>query len=74
MSSHDSALKIKSFPINTNLFDEDISDYNQEYINIAFPKPFYKIKNNIAKPVLGTTIKSVFEERKQRVFKPKGLF
>lgn len=66
--------KAKYFKIKTRLFDEDISNYDDQYIEISFPKPFYKVKNNIARPVLGTTIQELFRLKKEGVFKSRSLF
>ena len=66
--------KAKNFKIKTNVFDEDITNYNAQYVEIAFPKPFYKIKNNIARPVLGASIEELFRLKKENVFQYRELF
>jgi len=66
--------KAKYFKIKTRIFDEDISNYDKQYIEIAFPKPYYKIRNNIATPVLGATVEELFRLKKEGVFKSSNLF
>lgn len=61
--------KLESFKIDLgNSIVYDTTTYNEFMLKTYVPKPFYKIKNNKARPVLGARIKELFLSKKQTNF------
>ncbi|MFT3796553.1 hypothetical protein [Flavobacterium sp.] len=47
----------------------DVTSYNEYMRKTYVPEPFYKIKNNVAKPVLGASVKTLFVSKRLTRFK-----
>lgn len=58
--------KLKTFKIDLGEIDIiDVSNYNEYMLKTYVPKPFYKIENGKAKPILGADLKTLFLSKRK---------